>query len=899
VVSGSSFGEWLRARRKALDLTQLELAERSGCAEDTIGRIEAGTRRPSRQVAASLAEALGVPAQSHADFVRFAREGGPATGLAQLEAASGGGELRAHPTGGHPAAWVPYLSSLPQPPTPLVGREGDLAATAALVRSGHARLLTLTGPPGVGKTRLALALASSLTPAFPDGICFVPLAPLRNPDLLSLTVAHALGLADGVGGLRPAHLLDLLRTKRLLLVLDNFEHLMSATLQVAEWLRLSVHLQVLITSRSALQLRGERLFSVSTLAVPPRGTMDDGRPERSDHQPLAEGSPELAAYPSVALFVERVQATDPSFQLTEANSQTVAELCRRMEGLPLAIELAAPRCARLGPERVLSRLQRRLDVVTSGTRGVPGDLPRHQQTLRAAIEWSYDLLGREERFLFERMSAFEGGTTLDALEAVCNAHNDLEGGVADALEGLLQQSLVYRVDMEALQGNGERDGEEQSRRRFNMLEMLREYAHEKLLESGQADETGRAYAKFYMELAEQEEFTELTTIGAEVKSGAPFRDALDRLEEEHDNLRAALQWCLSGEAGGGGVEMGLRLAAALGPFWQVRGHISEGRERIASVLSASAPLWDEEGVERELKKVRARVLVQAGALAFLQADYAAARAALEDARDRFLEIGDRYGVADALYNLGDTAREEGDYDTSTRLFDQSLAIVRELGDGYGAMVVLALMSWGEMRVGSYANATAHLEESLEIARQEQNSYHVALALFGLGEVMVLQGEYEKAAPLLEESLAIRRVIGEQWSTAVSLGALGRLALREGDLARATAMLAESFVLRQEIRDKGGIAWCLEKFAEIEVALENPIRAAHLLGAARALRQSLHTDVDPADRPDYDRTLKAVSTLLGEEAFASACAEGEASVDRIAAYVQATLSSRPGTAQSSR
>jgi tetratricopeptide (TPR) repeat protein len=525
-----------------------------------------------------------------------------------------------------------------------------------------------------------------------------------------------------------------------------------------------------------------------------------------------------------------------------------------------------------------------LDVVRSGTRGVPGDLPRHQQTLRAAIAWSYDLLGRDERLLFDRMSVFAGGATLGALEAVCNAHGDLQGGVANALEALLQQSLVYRVNMEALQINGEQDEDEQARRRFNMLEMLREYALEKLLESGKAEAVRRAYAKFYMELAEQEEFAELTTIGADVKSRAPFRDGLDRLEEEHDNLRAALQWCLSGEAGVGGVEMGLRLAAALGPFWQVSGYISEGRERIALALSAVDPLWDEVAVGQGVKKLQARVLIQAGDLAFLQADYAAAHAALEDARDLFLEIGDRHGLADALHKLGDTAREVGDYDTSALLFDQSLAIVRELGDSYGAMVVLALMSWGEMRLGSYANATAHLQESLEIARQEQNTYHIALALFGLGEVMVLQGDYEKAAPLLEESLAMRRVIGEQWSTAVSLGALGRLALRKGDLGRASTMLAESFVLRQEIRDKGGIAWCLEKFGQIESTDGNPQRAARLLGAAEVLREALGTAVDTVDQGEYDQAVSIVRNRLDKDGFAIAWQEGRAmSMEEAVAY----------------
>ena len=389
----SSFGEWLRARRKALDLTQFDLAERVGCAEDTIGRIEAGSRRPSKQVAALLAEALGVPPHSHAEFIHFAREGGPAGGLERIPShgatSAPGGQPQqptfptppTHAASLQPAAWVPYLSSLPQPLTPLFGREAELAATAALLSSRQARLLTLTGPPGVGKTRLALAVASSLTPSFPDGICFVPLAPLRDAGLLVATVAHALGLSDqGVPlgsavGPQASRLLEFLRHKHLLLVLDNFEHILAATPLVAEWLSASVHLQALVTSRSALNLRGERLFPVSTLAVPPNPSLKSLKSLNHSPEPhLAQ----LHAYPSVSLCVERVQALDPFFRLTTSNSHAVAELCTRMEGLPLAIELTAARSARLAPELVLAGLEqgsRRMErsaIPGQGSRRQPG-----------------------------------------------------------------------------------------------------------------------------------------------------------------------------------------------------------------------------------------------------------------------------------------------------------------------------------------------------------------------------------------------------------------------------------------------------------------------------------------------------------------------------------------------
>lgn len=855
VEAYSSFGEWLRARRKALDLTQFDLAQKAGCAEDTIGRIEAGTRRPSRQVAALLADALSVPPQSHADFVRFAREGGSAAGLWRAEDPGDVGDVTerrpsspAEPTKALSAAWAPYLSSLPQAPTPLIGREDELAAAARLLRSGQARLLTLSGPPGVGKTRLALALAATLTPAFPDGICFVPLAPLRDPTLLTITVSHALGLSDNRGGPQAARLIDFLRQKRLLLVLDNFEHLVVATPQVAEWLATSPHLQLLVTSRSALQIRGERLFPVPTLPVPPIS----GTPDKSSQAAVPPQSAEAATYPSVALFVERVQAGDPGFKLTASNSQVVVELCRRMEGLPLAIELTAARSARLAPELVLSRLERRLDVVTKG----PRDLPDHQRTLRTAIAWSYDLLGEPERLLFARMSVFAGGATLDALEAVCNAHDDLQGsgpgesGLADALEGLLQQSLVYGARAE-----GEEDF--QAGRRFNMLEMLREYATEKLAEMrGElgAKTMAHYHAEYYLAMAEAAELQ---------KWSAEQELWLNRLERDHDNLRAAIEWALDN----GQIEMAGALCGALWNFWRVRGYISEGRNWLDKVLAHTSDLSP---------RTLARILNGAGVLTRSQGDHRAAVSLHERSVAIFRELDDKHGLADSLNNLGVDLHNIDQPDRAEAVYQESLQIWMSLGDEVGSSKPMHNLGLIAQARRDYERAASLYRESLEIERAHGDRAGMCFCLYNLGVVFTLLSgavgndtsrdeTLEEAERCFTEGLDMARELGYKMMTAMCLIKLGELSLQPGDeerLTKAQALFEEGLAMHKELGDKGSIAYTLNDLGYAALLHKDWATARSLFTECLRLSQAIEA------RGYIAMNLTALAATEGAEALAS-------------------------------
>ncbi len=729
-------------------------------------------------------------------------------------------------------------NNLPLQPTPLIGRKQEAERVCRSLLSPDVRLFTLTGPPGVGKTRLSLHVASSLLSSFPDGVFFVNLAPISDPGLVASEIARNLDVREAGGQSSLESLKAYLRDKRMLLVLDNFEQVIEAAPIVAELAQASPGVKLLVTSRMRLQLRGEHEFPVPPLQLP----------EQRDFADVEA----LSHYEAVILFTQRARATQPNFNLTDGNASAVARICIQLDGLPLAIELAAARVKLLPAQAILLRLARPLSLLTGGAQ----DLPARQQTLRNAIEWSHDLLSDEEKVLYRRLSVFVGGWTLEAAEAVCigfhlgNEPGDQRPATLEGLARLLDKSLVRRVLAPGQEPDA--DGEP----RFAMLETILEYAGEKLAESGEQEAVKRRHTLFFLRLA----------VEADIKKWGPEDVTwLARLDEEHDNMRAALQWS---QGMGGDAEIELRLVVALGRFWEIRGYLSEGRERIASVLSRP------ETKEKKLKPLRAWALVQTGGLAFWQSDYPAARSAWEEALVIFQELGDRAGVARTLTDLGDIAREEGDYDMSVLLQKRALAVNRELGDIHGTAVSLVLLGWAEMRPGYFSQATTHMQEALALARQIESPNRIALALSGLGETMVRQGMQDQAITVLDESLTIRRRTGYRWGIAATLGTLGWAALRQGDYERATELLMESIAIRKELGDKGGVAWCLEKFAEAETAEGHPVRAAHLLGAAGALRQSIGTAVDIADQPEYEHTITAVRTQLGH-AFTKAWEEGQA------------------------
>jgi predicted ATPase/class 3 adenylate cyclase len=712
-------------------------------------------------------------------------------------------------------------NNLPVQLTSFIGRAKERDEVRQLL--AEARLVTLTGPGGSGKTRLALQVASEMLASFPGGVFFVPLAPISDARLVASAIAQALGLPEAAGRSRLDSLKDHLHDKSLLLLLDNFEQVIAAAPLAAELLAVSSGLSILATSREGLRLSGERVYP-----VPPLGLPDLAR------LPAPESLAQCAA---VDLFIQRARSVKPDFRLTPATARAVAEICVRLEGLPLAIELAAARINLLPAPALLARLGNRLSFLTGGAR----DLPARQQTLRNAIAWSYDLLDEPERRLFRRLAAFVGGCTFEAAEAVAGGGS--AGSALDSLGSLVDKSLLRQVE-----GAG---GEP----RFAMLEVLREFGLEELAAHGEREAVRRRHAAFYLALLERAE------PGAD---GAEQAQWMERLEQEHDNLRAALEWAQATEGAG---ETSLRLADRLGRFWEARGHFSEGRERLAAVLQTEAA--------QGRTAARARLLARAGELAYRQSDYPATIAFAGASLAICRELGDLPGSASALIKLGNAATEVGDYAAASGFLEEALAIWRELDDRPGTARALISLGWAALRSGDYALANARLEEALGLSQELGDTRSIGFELSGLGEVALRQGRLERAAQLLEASLDLRRQLGNKWGMGVSLGTLGWVAMRQGDWQSAVARLGESLDVRREIGDQGGSAWCLERLAEIARARGQAEKAARLFGAAAALRDAIGSVMDPADRPEHENHRAALRAELGPEQFERAWDEGAA------------------------
>ncbi|HEX8230496.1 MAG TPA: tetratricopeptide repeat protein [Chloroflexia bacterium] len=829
-----TFSQLLKERRKALDLMQEDLAERVGCSVWTIRKLETGDRKPSRQVVELLADALGVPADQRQAFMNLARTG------------SGAGEFVVQaPRGGAPQP----PSNLPASPTPLIGREAEVEKARAQLSTEGVRLLTLIGPPGIGKTRLALEVAGELLDEFPEGIFFVPLAPVSAPALVASTIAQVLGLKESGDEPVQAKLIQHLQHAKALLVLDNFEQVVSAADLVGELLARCPDLKVLVTSREALRLRGERQFNVPPLALPREGQL-----------PVVEA---LAGYAAVQLFVERAQAVS-SFRLTEENARPVAAICARLDGLPLAIELVAARSKLLPPRAILSRLigsegRTSLHMAAGGARDLP---PRHQ-TLRAAIEWSYDLLEEGEQKLFARLGVFVGGSTIAAAEAVCNAKGDLPVDVLEGVESLLDKSLVRQS------GQEKEDISLDWEPRFEMLETIREYAKEKLEGSGEAEQIRYWHAEYYLALAETAE-SEL--------GGAQQKEWLDRLEQEHDNLRAALQWALGqpqvGSTGDNkasdeieeGAEIGLRLCAALGRFWEMHSHLSEGRKWMDLALERGAAASP---------AARAKALSGAGTLARYQGDFSRARLLFDESLVLRQELGDKKGIAASLNNLGTIAWNMGDYATARQLFSESLAVRQELGDKQAIAASLSNLAAVSRHLGERDEARRFQEESLALMRELGNKRGIATALNNLGGVAWGQGDYATARLHFEESLALERELGHKSGIADSLCNLGEVLTAQGEYAPARQLQVESLKMRQELSDKWGYAFSLEGFARLAYRQGEARRAAELYGAAQTLRQAISCPLSPTAQAKQDLIVNDLRSQLGEVAFDAAWNLGQA------------------------
>jgi predicted ATPase/DNA-binding XRE family transcriptional regulator len=836
-MQAASLGHWVKQRRKELDLTQEELALRVHCSMVLIQKIESGERRPSRQIAALLAEHLNVPLDERSEFIRFARERFPVVANSQS------------------IAWRSLrqrFTNLPIQPTPLFGREQAVEKIKQRILSKQARFLTLVGPPGVGKTRLGLEVAIRLVNDFEDGVFFIPLASATTSDMVLANLARIFSIPEYARKPNVELIKNYLADKRLFLLLDNLEQVITAAPILAELLAACPWIQMLVTSRVSLHIRAERQYHVRPL-------------EFAAYTPI----PDLAAlqqYPAIAMFLDRAQAIDPDFELTSGNAVMVAEICALLDGLPLAIELVVSHMDRLPLPQLLCELKKRLPLLTSG----PLDLPVRHHSLRQAIDWSYDLLDPDEQRIFSRLSVFVGGCTLEAARFVCG--DDSCAFNRSVITNLADKNLVnfqapengdpahYSIDL-----------------RFMMLETIREYAIERLEQRNDKEAVREKHATYFLDLLERADPVQ--------------KYWLERLEREHDNLRAALRWMLVR----GDAKKALRLSGAAWRFWQMHGHLREGLAWLNSTLALESTCSDQ-----EYSQARANTLLGAGWLLRDYGDWMQMKTSFEDSLSLYQDLDDPSGLAYALYSAGYANFLVGDAFHGIRMIQKSLDLYRSAGDKRG--VALALMMLGRISVGQgdYKVAKGNFTECLRLVQELESNYGTALTIGNLGELALYSGDYENASShleeshkklnqlgetqlcawvltkrselawshgffrqareFLEESLALARQFGYRWNEAYSLTYLGLVTIFDGDPEKAQSLCETGMSIFRELNSEGDIAQAKKGLAFVK------LQSKDFLHAARNYQECLEIFMERGHKPDIAECLEGLAVVKEEQGY---------------------------------
>lgn len=771
------FGSWLRSRRLARRWTQEELARRLDYDVTYVRKIEWGERRPSEALRVRVAQVLGLPV----------------SGL------------------------PPSLPSAPRPTlpdalSPLIGRAGQVDAVLALFERGE-RLVTIVGAPGIGKTRLALAVASHLDGRLPGGARFTSLLDVADGDGIAHPIARVLGAAVVAGDGARGPIVDVLAAQEMLLVLDNFDHVLAGAGLVGELLAQAPLLRLLATSRQALGLRSETLYALPPLALP---ACVAGPPE------------EFAAVPSVELFVASARKVQPDFSLSAANVEAVAQICIRLQGIPLAIELAAGATRVLGPHALLSQMGHGLELPVLG----PRDAPDHHRTLRAAIDWSVARLSAPEKVLLGRLAVFAGGCTINAAAAVCRLPGEDATDPQLGVVELAGKSLLEPVPG----GSGEA--------RFVALESVRQLSLELLSDSGDTERFMRRHAEWALELAEGQD-NRLT--------GAGQAEALAALEMEHANLRAALGWSV-----GQATDLATRLCGALWRYWWMRGHLDEGRRWLQ--LALAGPQSD--------VAAHARAMIGAGVLARAQGAYTVGGESLEQAAEMWRSIGDQGGLALSTINLGILAVDQADYQRASVLFQESRRLSGAVGDLRGVGHSLNCLGSVRLGQGEFEASTKLFEEALVIFRDLHDDWSTAMVLANLGWVAHKQGRAPVARLLYGKAMTIYRALGDDRGVANMLLNLG---VADGD-DDVIGLLGEALLIFSRLGERRSVAECLDALA-VDRGTVDPATAAALLAASDTLMGGLGAARWPDEQAVHDRTRQVVRSKLGEAAFELAWEDG--------------------------